>query len=301
MPASVLTRSAYCRYRRGLAGLLYNMLEARARQSDVNHITGDIHYLAIALDRRHTLLTIHDCVTLKHLRGWRRELARLIWYEWPTRCAAAVTVISESTKAELLSCTSCPESRITVIPDPLPPEFGPWRKPFCENEPRLLQVGTRENKNIENVARALAGIECHLTIIGRLSEPQISVLESNGIRYTARADLSDAEMLDAYRETDIVLFCSTYEGFGMPIIEANGVGRAVVASDIEVLRGTAGGAACLVNPYDVESIRAGIRRVIDDAAYREELITRGFANAARFDAAAIAKSYTELYERLLRQ
>jgi glycosyltransferase involved in cell wall biosynthesis len=299
MPASVVTRSVYCRYRRGLAGLLYNMAEARARQSEINHITGDIHYLAMALDRRRTLLTICDCVTLTHLRGWRRELARLIWYEWPTRCAAAVTVISERTKAELMSCTSCPESRITVVPVPLPPEFRPCRKPFSEKEPQLLQVGTRENKNVENVARALAGLECHLTIVGRLSDQQVSLLESNRIRYTALADLSDSEMLDAYRKTDIVLFCSTYEGFGMPIIEANGIGRPVIASDIDPLRDTAGGAACLVNPYEVESIRAGVRRVIDDAEYREELIARGFANASRFDAAAIAKRYADLYERLL--
>jgi glycosyltransferase involved in cell wall biosynthesis len=301
LPASILTRSAYCRFRRGLAGLVYNMVEARARQSEINHITGDIHYLAMALDRRRTLLTIHDCVTLTHLRGWRREIARLIWYEWPTRCAAAVTVVSERTKAELMSCTSCPESRITVIPVPLLPEFRPCRKPFCEREPQLLQVGTRENKNVENVVRALAGVECHLTIVGRLSAQQISALESNGIRYTALADLRDSEILEAYRKSDVVLFCSTYEGFGMPIIEANAIGRPVVASDIEPLRDTAGGAACLVDPYEVDSIRAGIRRVIEDAEYREDLITRGFANAARFDPAAIAKRYSEIYERLLTQ
>lgn len=301
MPASVVIRSVYCRFRRGLTGLLYNLVEARGRQSDINHITGDIHYLAIALDRRRTLLTICDCVTLTYLHGWRRKLARLIWYEWPTRCAAAVTVISERTKTELLSCTSCPESKITVIPVPLPPEFGACSKPFCEREPQLLQVGTRENKNIENVVRALAGIECHLTIVGRLSDPQISALKSNGVRYTELADLSDSEMIEAYRKADIVLFCSTYEGFGMPIIEANAIGRPVVASDIEPLRDTAGGAACLVNPNEVDSIRAGIRRVIEDAEYREELITRGFENAARFDPAAIAKRYSELYERLLTQ
>lgn len=298
MPASVKTRSVYCRYRRGLAGLLYNMIEARARQSGINHITGDIHYLALVLDRKRTLLTIHDCGTLERLRGWRRELARLLWFEWPTRCAGAVTVISEHTKAELLRCTLCPESRITVIPNPLPPAYGPWQKPFSEREPQLLQVGTQANKNVENVARALTGLRCHLTIVGRLSDQQVSVLKSHGARYTALSHLTDSELLDAYRNADIVLFCSTYEGFGMPIIEANGVGRPVVTSDIDPLRGTAGGAACLVNPYETASIRTGVLRVIEDAGYREELITRGFANAARFGAEAIAMRYAALYEQL---
>ncbi len=299
MPACVSARSIYCRFSRGILGRIYNMVEARARQSGINHITGDVHYLALVLDPRRTLLTICDCVTLERLRGWKRELVRLLWYEWPTRRVAAITVISERTKTELLNCTSCPESRITVIPVPLPPGFTPWKKPFCETEPQLLQLGTLANKNVENVVRALAGLNCHLTIVGRLSADQISLLQSHGIRYTAKADLTDSGVVDAYRNADIVLLCSTYEGFGMPVIEANAVGRPVVTSDIEPLRSTAGGAACLVNPHEPESIRAGIQRVIEDAGYREELVTRGFANAARFDAATIAKRYLELYEQVL--
>jgi glycosyltransferase involved in cell wall biosynthesis len=301
MPDCVSARSIYCRFNRGILGRIYNMIEARARQSGIGHITGDIHYLALILDPSRTLLTIHDCGSLDRLRGWRRELVRLLWYEWPTRRVAAVTVISERTKAELLRCTSCPESRITVIPDPLLPEFRPSRKPFSETEPQLLQLGTHPNKNVENVVRALAGLNCHLKIVGRLSGDQVSLLQSHGIRYTATANLTDSGVLDAYRSADIVLLCSNYEGFGMPIIEANGIGRPVVTSDIEPLRSTAGGAACLVNPYEPESIRAGIRRLIEDAQYREELVERGFANAARFDAGAIAKRYLDLYKQVLAQ
>jgi glycosyltransferase involved in cell wall biosynthesis len=301
MPEGVSTRKIYCRYARGILGRIYNMLHARARQSGINHITGDVHYIALALDRSRTVLTIHDCGSLERMRGWRREITRLLWFEWPTRFAASVTVISEQTKAELLSCTSCPESKITVIPNPLPPAFKPCEKPFSEGEPRLLQVGTHANKNVENVVRALAGLSCGLTIVGRLSDHQVSILESNSIRYTNVAALSDAEMLDEYRKTDIVLLCSTYEGFGMPIIEANAIGRPVITSDIEPHRSIAGGAACLVNPHEPESIRAGVRRVIGDPVYREQLVAKGFENAARFDAAAIAKRYLTLYQRLSAQ
>jgi glycosyltransferase involved in cell wall biosynthesis len=57
----------------------------------------------------------------------------------------------------------------------------------------------------------------------------------------------------------------------------------------------AGDAACLVDPFDVESIRAGILRVLDDAPYRDELIRRGFENARRFRTEAIADQYAALY------
>ena len=299
MPKSVVARNVYCRYSRGILGRVRNMLDARRQQSDVNHITGEVHYLAMLLNRRRTVLTIHDCGTLRRMSGWRRELARLFWFEWPTRRATIVTVISENTKLELLRHTACPEAKVSVIPDPLPPGFTPSKKAFNNTEPRLLQVGALENKNLERVAAALSGIHCHLTIVGRLSTDQVSVLEANGICYSVLSDISDADLLEVYRGADVILFCSTYEGFGMPIIEGNGIGRPVVTSDIEPLRSIANGAACLVNPYDTVSIRAGIQRVLCDRAYREDLVTRGYANVARFDATVVANRYLEIYQRLL--
>ena len=181
---------------------------------------------------------------------------RLLWFESAIRWAAAITVVSESTKEDLLRLTSCPASKITVIPNPLPRGFEPREKQFCEMEPELLQIGTQVVKNIERIAPALKGLKCHLTIVGRVTEQLKCLLEKNRIRYTAVEGLSDSALLRTYQRADIVLFCSTHEGFGMPMIEANGVGCAVVTSNIEPLRGIAGDAACLVNPHDVESIRA---------------------------------------------
>lgn len=299
MPAAVTVRKEYCRYRRGLSGYLYNMWEARRRQSDLNHITGDVHYLALALSGRRTILTIHDCGTLHQLTGWRRRWARLLWFEWPVRRVAAVTVISEATRRELLAVTSCPAAKVTVIPDPLPSGFSAHPKTRLHEVPRLLQIGTRANKNVERLAAALAGIPCHLTLVGHLTGQQRNLLDSNRVSYSSLADISDANLLSLYRDTDLVMFCSTYEGFGLPVIEAQGVGRAVVASDIEPIREIAGDAACLVDPYSFESIRAGVLRVLGDSRYREDLIARGFENAARFEARTVAGAYHKLYQKML--
>jgi len=61
----------------------------------------------------------------------------------------------------------------------------------------------------------------------------------------------------------------------------------------------AGGAACLVDPESVESIREGIHKVLEDKAYREELIRKGFENIDRFAPQKIAARYVELYEKLI--
>ena len=60
----------------------------------------------------------------------------------------------------------------------------------------------------------------------------------------------------------------------------------------------AGDAACLIDPFNVASIRAGIHRVIEDTDYRGQLTARGFVNAERFQADVIASQYAELYEEI---
>ena len=63
----------------------------------------------------------------------------------------------------------------------------------------------------------------------------------------------------------------------------------------------AGGAACLVDPFSVDSIRAGFVRVFTDDAYRAGLIEAGFRNVRRFDCTSVAEAYAALYERVARR
>jgi glycosyltransferase involved in cell wall biosynthesis len=60
----------------------------------------------------------------------------------------------------------------------------------------------------------------------------------------------------------------------------------------------AGGAACLVDPFDVGSIRSGIEKVIKDTQYREQLIEKGFKNVERFRPEVIATQYADLYREV---
>ena len=97
--------------------LAQNCLWARRRQRQVNHVTGDIHYLAIVLASRRTVLTIHDCVALHRLTGWRWWIVYLLWYWLPTWRAGTITTISEKTKGELLSYLPVSPDRVQVIPN----------------------------------------------------------------------------------------------------------------------------------------------------------------------------------------
>ena len=85
----------------------------------------------------------------------------------------------------------------------------------------------------------------------------------------------------------------------MPIIEANIVGRPMITSNLLSMPEVAGDAALIVNPYNIDEIRNGILKIINDDKYRNGLIEKGFRNAERFTIKYIEKKYFELYNELI--
>ena len=277
---------------------IVDILRAARHQGEINHITGDVHYLTYFLERKRTVLTIHDCVTLERLRGLRRWVFWFFWYWLPANRCAVITVISESTKQQLLRYLRCDPDKIRVIHCPVSDEFTASEKHFNDKCPRILQIGTTENKNIPRVAEALQGLPCCLSIIGPLSAVQKKILARFGIVYENQVGLSREKLLNQYSEADLVMFASLYEGFGLPIVEANAVGRPVITSRLYSMPEVGGNAACYVNPYDVADIRAAVQRLIKDASYRRELIESGYKNIERFRLNRIAVEYSDLYRSL---
>jgi glycosyltransferase involved in cell wall biosynthesis len=78
------------------------------------------------------------------------------------------------------------------------------------------------------------------------------------------------------------MFPSLYEGFGLPALEAMASGLPVVTSSLTSLPEVVGDAGSLVDPYDIASISAAIRRTVSDEGYRHELSSKGLRRASRF-------------------
>ena len=120
----------------------------------------------------------------------------------------------------------------------------------------------------------------------------------NNIEFTNCWDISEDHMKEKYRSCDLVAFVSTYEGFGMPILEANATGRPVITSNILSMPEVAADAACIVDPFNTAEIRAGILRIITDQTYREQLNDNGRRNVLRYSPDTIAQQYAELYREV---
>jgi glycosyltransferase involved in cell wall biosynthesis len=278
--------------------VLKNIFFTAKNQGKINHITGDCHYIALGLNRQNlNIITIHDCVILTRTSKWKLKywVFKWLWFKLPIMFADVITVISEKSKKELIDYTNCNPSKIRVIPNFVNPNFKYKAKKFESKCPTILQVGTTINKNVENLIEAIKDIDCKLVIVGQLNNYLKERLIQLNINYKNYYGISQEELINLYGSSDLVAFVSKYEGFGMPIIEAQAIGRALITSNVSPMAEIAGSNACLVNPNQVESIREGILKLINDSDYREVVINSGIENINKFKFTEILNHYTQLY------
>lgn len=280
-------------YSEGLMNRIKIALEARRLQSDIIHITGDINFAAILLGDRRVILTIHDNGFLNEFKGIKGWVMKKLWLDWPLKRCTRVVAVSNATKQSILQHTSYPSEQIAIIPTVVPSHFRPRTSLPKNPKPVLLHIGLAPNKNLRGHAQAIHGLDVKLRIIGEPSPADVSMLESLNIEFEWRSKLSDEQMQEAYETSDLLLFCSTLEGFGMPILEAKAVGVPVITSNIEPMSEVGAGYAIFADCFNPVSIRNEIVQFLNGET---SLQVPSFINSA-LDA---AKMYAHVYAKMER-
>lgn len=283
----------------GFLSLIKNGIYANrnSKSKEINHITGAEHYLSLFLFFKKNIVTVHDIMYYTSLNGFKKKIWKLIYIK-TLRLANYVTFISEDAKLKTLEHVKLDSSNYCVIPNPVSKDFVKSIKIFNREKPVILHVGTLQRKNLIRTIKALRGIRCHLNIVGKLDKEILSTLEEVKVEFSNIFDVSDNDILNSYIEADIINFPSLLEGFGMPIIEGQATGRIVVTSNISPMKEVAGGAAVLVDPYSVESIRQGYLSILTNSIDVERMIEKGFDNAKRYNVEIIAEQYMSVYNKM---
>jgi glycosyltransferase involved in cell wall biosynthesis len=294
----------------------------RKQRADVHHVLDHSYaHLLRWLDPRRTVVTVHDLYPCHLLnageRGARSRMRDLVlrWVMTALREAVHVIADSEFTKSELRRWLDYPEARITVVPlggdhVDIPVAGGEAERLFLRldlprHAPFLLHVGScDERKNIPTLLRAfsrlraLVGEELYLLQVGgRFTPLHQEMIRRLGIaRYVRRcADLSWEHMAVVYRSAALLLFPSTYEGFGLPVLEAMRMGTPVVALAAGAVPEVLGDAGVLVRENDAEAFAEAAARVLADERMRSELVERARRRAHAFTWRETAQKVLAVY------
>ena len=172
-------------------------------------------------------------------------------------------------------------------------------KAACPDRPYFLHRGGHlPYRNTERVIRAFQqgrsefDLSAELKILGA-PDGAGRWGEDPAIHYLPR--VSDHQLARLYAESACVVSASLQEGFGLPIIEGFGFGTPVIVSDLDPMREIAGGAALLVDPYDVEAIKHAMVSVLTDTSLAERLKQNGLERIAVFAGERVGKELSALY------
>lgn len=234
------------------------------------------------------------------------ELLRRKYYHYffPrfVRASERLVAVSEATKQDLIATYQLLADKIQVVYNaadahfqPQPPEVQQaTQERFAAGHPYFLFVGALQpRKNLVNLLRAFdefkqqTGAPAKLLVVGRTAwkaGPMFEVYQQMQCRHDVHLTgrVTDAELVQLYAAALATVYVPYFEGFGIPIIEAQACASPVLTSDRSSMPEVAGGAALLVDPYSPAVIAAALVRLWQEPELRQDLISKGAVNAQRF-------------------
>ena len=281
-----------------IINLIKNIFFVKKISAPIYYIISPSEAYLLPFMKGKKIITYHDLGTLLNSRNVIYKYFKTKIFLRPAiKYADCITFVSNQTKKEFESFFQIKNSKkLTVIYNSYNPAFMSLQEKQKNDFFTILHVGTAPRKNLTNVLKAIKGLHVRIIIIGKLNQVQREILNTNSFNYENRFDISTNELVKLYKTCDLITFPSSYEGFGMPIIEANAAQIPIIAGDIEILHEIGNNAAYFVNGKNVCSIRSGILRLMEDEELRKILIRNGIENCKRFSEEKIYLQYKKLLE-----
>jgi len=266
-----------------------------------------------------SVVTIHDLI-FKRYPGHYALMDRVIYdlkLKYACENADHIVAISESTKRDIMEFYDVPANRISVIYQSCHERYMQEktnktlqnvRQRYNLPQEYMLTVGSiTERKNLMGMVQALEQLpdedRVPLVVVGKgknYKNQILQYLKKNRLeKWVHFVDASFDDLPAVYQNASLFLYPSFFEGFGIPVLEALFSGLPVITSNVSSLPEAGGPGALLVDPAQPEAIAEGIKRILNDSAYREALIHNGYQHAQQFRGEPLTHQMMDLYEQLV--
>jgi glycosyltransferase involved in cell wall biosynthesis len=300
---------------------LYKVSELlRPNKIDIYHGLSNVLPFGLKKTGVPSVITIHDLIFLR-FPAFYKKIDRMLYRFFTIRSckrATKILAISQQTKNDLINFLGIDAGKIEVVYQSCDKRYyekvdetgkKAVRQKYNLPEKFILCVGTIEQR--KNQLAILEGVvkeklDIPIVLVGKPTEYKKQLDE-----YIIESDIrkqmiflhktNSAELQAIYQMAGIMVYPSFFEGFGLPVLEAQASGCPVITSNISSLPEAGGDAALYVDPGNSAEIGAAIKKLLTDLDLKNELIQKGFINSRKFMDQAVAENLMKLYQSLVKE
>jgi len=285
----------------------------RKEKIDLVHSLG---YVGPLFSKLSSVVTVHDLnfIYLRKVMPIQKIITRAFFVGLSVHCSNHVITVSNFSKREIAKYLLIPPQKISVTYESVFIRSSSsihWKKirdKYNLNSPYILAFSSlSRHKNIDGLLYAYSLIKDefphNLVIIGHVSSKIDLTRLKKKLKLNERVItpgyLPDEVIQPILKHSSLFVFPSFYEGFGLPLLEAQAAGVPVVSSRAGSLPEVGGDGAIYFDPYSVTEMARAIRRCLSDFLLKDRLTKLGKKNIQRFSWRDTARKTMEVYNRIL--
>lgn len=261
-----------------------------AASKEKNKIFWNPGFIPIASTTKKTFITVHDLGHLKHYGN-----AKKIYYNYILKYlykqTTKVICVSEFSRREFIEWSGLDVSNVLTIPNGIEPNFSDLAQQYESDKPYFFYPGNRRSfKNVPLIVKAFFASKLHFSGFDLyLTGPPETKLREIALRHNGEKNLvflgniCEEQLVGFYKGATGVIYLSSYEGFGLPILESMACGCPILVTNAGAIKEVAGDAAIYANINNFDEIISRIIDIAERKSYVQRKIVLGFSQIKKYD------------------